>query len=382
MSQKKPKGHRQRLRERFINDKSNFNTDEDLLELLLTYAIPRRDVKPIVKDLISSFGNLHSILDSSIETLCTIKGIKENSSVLIKLVGQIRKDYSDQENVKKSVISPVQMNLFADASNETKESRNPEKIKSQRKKVVPRKGTGMFSKAVLKESIQILPDLPETESLNDIRSFLKANLHYNSEQTRQRYAGYVVNRMFPDGYADSSLRQFSKVFANKQELRDVCFYRFLKAEPLEIDMVENLILPNIGYGRLNRNSIQKKLMDRYPESRSIKDCARAIVDALTAGGIAKADRAKLVFTYREILLNSFAFILHSEFPEPGIYDFKKLEQNRFFLAMLWRPDQFIPMLYELRNQGIISKVSEIDNIRQFTTKYSFDEGVDYILSKG
>jgi DNA repair protein RadC len=228
----------------------------------------------------------------------------------------------------------------------------------------------MFGKAILKEAIQILPVLPDTESLAEIRSFIRSNLHFSAAQTRERNANYIVRRMFPDGYADSALRSFAKAFTDTQELRDVCFYRFLQAEPFETEIIEDLILPNLGAGRMSRERIRKYLTEKFPEARSIVDSAKAIVDALTAANIVKADRLKISVAYREIPVAAFAFVLHNEFPEPGMYDIRKLEENRLIRAMLWNPERLLHTLYELRNRGLISKISEIDNIRQFTTKHT------------
>jgi len=106
------------------------------------------------------------------------------------------------------------------------------------------------------------------------------------------------------------------------------------------------------------------------------------VDALTAAGIARADRTRISFAYREIPVASFAFILHSEFPEPGMYDIRKLEENRLIRAMLWNPERLLHTLYELRNRRLISKVSEIDNIRQFTTRHTLAELIEPLVSGG
>ena len=46
-------GHRQRLREKFANYEQDAFLDYELLELILTYSIPRRDVKPIAKELMN-----------------------------------------------------------------------------------------------------------------------------------------------------------------------------------------------------------------------------------------------------------------------------------------------------------------------------------------
>lgn len=239
--------------------------------------------------------------------------------------------------------------------------------------------TGLFGKSLLKETIKILPDLPDSDSLNEIRSFLRSSLPFSAEQTRQRYTNYITGRMFPEGYADTPLRLFAKAFPDTRELREVCFYRFLLAEPLQAEIVEELLIPNLGTGRLHREHIRNRLTERFPESKSITDCTKAIVDALAAGGVAKADRTKLAFSYREIPAASFAFVLHSEFPEPGMYDIRKLEENRMIRAMLWNPDRLPPSLYDLRNSGLISKVSEIDSVRQFTTRYTLAEAVERII---
>jgi len=87
------------------------------------------------------------------------------------------------------------------------------------------------------------------------------------------------------------------------------------------------------------------------------------------------------FAYRDIPPASFAFILHSEFPDISMYSINDLEENRFIRAMLWNPDRISYTLYELRNKGLISKISEIDGIRQFSTKYTLDEIVGKLTGK-
>lgn len=381
MPDKGNKGHRQRLRDRFTSGEEGSRSEEALLELLLTYAIPQKDVQPLAERLLSDHGSLSSLLEAPMESLCQSDGIKENSAVLLKLVDWIRQHYGPKRPGKETLKPPRQTTLFETISPELEQASSAV-AEPRREKAIQRYGKEMFGKAVLKEAIQILPSLPDSESLDEIRSFLRAKLHFSAEQTRQRYANYITRRMFPEGYADAPLRLFAKAFPNAQELRDVCFYRFLLSEPLEVEIIEDLVLPNLGAGRLSRERIRKRLAEKFPEAKSIVDCGRAIVDALTAGGIVKADRTKISFAYREIPVASFAFILHSEFPEPGMYDIRKLDENRMIRAMLWNPERLLHALYELRNQGLISKISEIDNIRQFTTKHTLAGVVEQIVSGG
>ena len=73
MADERKINHRERLRQRFCaGEKSSFE-EEALLELLLIYAIPRKDVQPIAKQLLKKFGNLSNVLESDINTLCEFK---------------------------------------------------------------------------------------------------------------------------------------------------------------------------------------------------------------------------------------------------------------------------------------------------------------------
>lgn len=78
-------GHRDRLRARFLNAPDSL-PDYELLELLLFMAIPRKDVKPIAKNLISRFGNLNGVLNAPLHDLKDIKGISETTAIAIKTI--------------------------------------------------------------------------------------------------------------------------------------------------------------------------------------------------------------------------------------------------------------------------------------------------------
>lgn len=377
-------GHRQGLRERFLGGDEASRTDEAVLELLLTYAIPRKDVQTLAEKLIAEFGSLSGVLEAEVDALCKIDGIKANTAVLIKLVDWV-KAYQPSRETQSPHHAPsetTQLGLF-DSGQAKFEAFTPakkEKKAPSREKVRPRRGTELFGKAVLKEAIDLLPSMPDTASLDEVRQNLRGSLHYSAEQTRKRYANYITRRMFPDGHADRPMRLFAKHFPDSKHLREVCFYRFMKAEPLVGKVVTELLYPNLGNGRLDRERIRAYLAARFPSSRSITDSSKALVDALVAGGLAKADRIKISFGYREISIPAFAFVVHSEFPEPGMYDITKLDTNHTIQAMLWNPDRIVSSLYELRNQGVINKVSQIDNIRQFTTKWTLDQVVEHLVA--
>lgn len=99
MNEEEPhyKGHRKRLRQRFRETKGEGFQDYEWLELLLTYAIPRRDVKPIAKRLLREFDSLSSVLKASEEELEQVNGIGEVTSTFFPLVKLISARYFEEE---------------------------------------------------------------------------------------------------------------------------------------------------------------------------------------------------------------------------------------------------------------------------------------------
>ncbi len=79
-------GHRERLRTRFMADEGASMPDYELLELLLTMAIPRRDVKPIAKVLIDKFQNIQGVLNTPSHKLLEEAELSPNAIVLLRLI--------------------------------------------------------------------------------------------------------------------------------------------------------------------------------------------------------------------------------------------------------------------------------------------------------
>jgi DNA repair protein RadC len=94
------------LRERFERSGLSGFHDHEILELLLTYAIPRKDVKPIAKALLSTFGNnLASVFDAPIAALQRIDGIGQNAAVLINLVPRLFDSYQSSRWTREETFS-------------------------------------------------------------------------------------------------------------------------------------------------------------------------------------------------------------------------------------------------------------------------------------
>jgi DNA repair protein RadC len=100
--------HRKRLRERFQKAGTEGLHDYELLELLLTYAILRKDVKLTAKNLIDRFGNISGVLDASQSELESIKGLGSVSATLIRLVKELCGIYLSERMKGRDLLSSPQ----------------------------------------------------------------------------------------------------------------------------------------------------------------------------------------------------------------------------------------------------------------------------------
>jgi DNA repair protein RadC len=111
-------GHRKRLRSRFLKTAGEGLEDYEILELLLSYCIPRRDTKPLAKRLLSQFGSLTGVLDASYEELKQTQGLGEISAVLIKVTRRFVELYLREKtfNKEKRLSSPTEVVHYCRAS--------------------------------------------------------------------------------------------------------------------------------------------------------------------------------------------------------------------------------------------------------------------------
>lgn len=101
-------GHRQRLRDRFMKVGGEAMADYELLELILFQVIPRRDVKPLAKDLMTTFGSFSSVVTAPVERLQEFKSLSENAIAGIKVMQEVAVRLSKEEIMNKPVLSSWQ----------------------------------------------------------------------------------------------------------------------------------------------------------------------------------------------------------------------------------------------------------------------------------
>lgn len=98
-------GHRERLRERFVTGGAEAIPDYEMMELVLFAAIPRRDVKPLAKELIALFGSFADVIAAPRPRLLEVPGLGETAVTQLKIVEAAALRLSKTRLLKKPALS-------------------------------------------------------------------------------------------------------------------------------------------------------------------------------------------------------------------------------------------------------------------------------------
>ena len=102
-------GHRQKMRQRFLTGGLDNFADHEVLELLLFYAIPRRDTNVTAHLLLERYGSLEAVMNAPVEDLMQVDGIGESAALLIKLVPQVMRKSRLSRGRKERILNSTKL---------------------------------------------------------------------------------------------------------------------------------------------------------------------------------------------------------------------------------------------------------------------------------
>ena len=102
-------GHRNRIKDKYSKSGINGWHDYEVLELALSYAIPRKDTKSIAKDLLSKFKTMNGVLDADRKDLEAITSISEHTALFLKLLKDVTILYMEKGIHNRDLLSSPQI---------------------------------------------------------------------------------------------------------------------------------------------------------------------------------------------------------------------------------------------------------------------------------
>lgn len=100
MDKNENKGHRQRLKDRYLQNRFSSFSDHEVLELIYFYAIPRRDTKPMAKNLLNKFGTIQKVFEATPQELIDIGELSQNAAILFSIMMEAYKVYLSSKDIK------------------------------------------------------------------------------------------------------------------------------------------------------------------------------------------------------------------------------------------------------------------------------------------
>lgn len=97
------KGHRQRLKTRFLTEGLDAFEEHEVLELLLFYSIPMKDTNQLAHKILKEYGSLSAVFDADPNDLCSKCQISLNTAVILSLIPSLSRLYN-QDKVKSKVV--------------------------------------------------------------------------------------------------------------------------------------------------------------------------------------------------------------------------------------------------------------------------------------
>lgn len=108
------KGHRDRLKNKFLSYGEGVLSEHEFLELLLFFSVPQKDTNELAHKLIKEFGSFSQLIEADYELLRNIDGVKDHTACLLKVALSCASKYISQKNdISKTKITPSNIGTFA-----------------------------------------------------------------------------------------------------------------------------------------------------------------------------------------------------------------------------------------------------------------------------
>ena len=97
-------GHRQRVKERFLQEGLDNFSDVQVLEFLLFYCIPRQDTNPVAHRLLDTFGSFAQVMEAPVEELKKVEGMGHSAAIFLSLVTAAGRYYQVNRTMQQQIL--------------------------------------------------------------------------------------------------------------------------------------------------------------------------------------------------------------------------------------------------------------------------------------
>lgn len=214
------------------------------------------------------------------------------------------------------------------------------------------------------------------KNFENFREALCDALHYNSSQTRARYATNIIKWFFPEKKLDTLPAKVWKSYRDDAILQQIMRYQYLSVEQGVAKFVTETIIALDPGDIINSNQIKNFAIKTWGlnESYALKATKR-IRSALLATGFIANKGGNFVVQEIEPPKTALLILTHHLFAqEPQTITIKEVLKNPYWKYLGIRKESTVREIFkEASYKGVISRYVVADELEQITTKYSLEE---------
>lgn len=236
-----------------------------------------------------------------------------------------------------------------------------------------------FTHPLVQESLRFLPDAVDHPDSVSFRDHVAEQLHYNSRTTRLRFAQYIAQRYSFNGRMNLDLARALRKFGASRTGREILYFEMLQSVPLLLEIAA-LWLAEAPVEGGPREDLLRFLEPRLAGRAPGEIATSAVTAFRECGKLASPKLAVYAPVWSDPSLPAFLYALARLYPEGGIVPVEALAGAPFFRGMLWRRSAVDGLLNDAWRDGHLSKVSQLDQVHQFSLEGTGDERLARLLA--
>ena len=237
-----------------------------------------------------------------------------------------------------------------------------------------------ISNLLVPEALLHLPAAVEHPTTEDFQSYLREHLHFNSVNTRSRYAQHIAQRYSEDGVVNRALALFLKTCPDERARREVLWFETVRAAPLleEICLAWLAKTPQSGATRAELlDFLRPRVGNRKPEK-----IAKEVVTGLKKfGHLTSPKQQHYIAVWGDPPLESLVYALTQRYPAPAVVRMEEFKSDPFWQALLWPAGGLERLIIEGDRTGLVSRVTKLDKYYQFALEGSGEDRLGALLSR-
>ena len=233
---------------------------------------------------------------------------------------------------------------------------------------------------LVNECLEHLPAAVDYPTTQAFKAYLREHLHFNSANTRFRFAEYIAQRYSHEGKVNISLARFLKLCPDDRSRREVLWFETIRAVPLLKELCAAWLAKTPETGA-TRDEVLAFLQPRVGNRQPDKIATEAI-GALKKFGHLKSPKQKhYIAVWAEPPLDALAYALAQLYPTATAVRMEVFKTDPLWQALLWPAAGLERLILQAERTGEIARVTQLDNYYQFVLQGTGEERLERLLSK-